>query len=37
MFPFWVDVSAGLWEQMVVTAILCSACLAQLWASVRTA
>lgn len=37
MFPFWVDVAAGLWEQMAMMVILGSACLAQLWASVRTA
>lgn len=36
MFPFWVD-AAGLWEQLVLTAVLCTVCLMQLWSSFRLA
>jgi hypothetical protein len=36
MFPFWVDLSGGLWEQLVVTTIVCSACFVQ-WMTPRSA
>jgi len=36
MFPFWIDVSAGLWEQLILTATVCVVCLTQLWASRQT-
>jgi hypothetical protein len=35
MFPFWVDVSAALCEQLLITVLVCGACLSQLWASFR--
>jgi hypothetical protein len=36
MFPFWMDVSGAVWEQLVVTMIVVAAGLTQLFAT-RTA